>query len=126
MDMDYVCLHGRPYHMETHGGPFDSHYFPRIMHFNLARLCMIWSILFIVYFIRSILYGAYTRYYLAYSSLTTYKTAEVFEMRDRKILKKLQDTIHETQKVFDAKISRAQSGESIKKRLKSFSLESKL
>lgn len=38
----------------------------------------------------------------------------VFEMRDRKILKKLQDTIHETQKVFDAKISRAQSGESIK------------
>ena len=55
-----------------------------------------------------------------------YKTAEVFEMRDRKILKKLQDTIHETQKVFDAKISRAQSSESIKKRLKSFSLESKL
>lgn len=38
----------------------------------------------------------------------------VFEMRDRKILKKLQESIHETQKVSDVKISRAQSEESIK------------
>ena len=53
---------------------------------------------------------------------TMSKTAEVFEMRDRKILKKLQDTIHGTQKVVDAEISRTQSGESIKKRLKSFFL----
>lgn len=35
-------------------------------------------------------------------------------MRDRKILKKLQESIHETQKVSDVKISRAQSEESIK------------
>ena len=34
-------------------------------------------------------------------------------MRDRKVLEKLQETIQETRKVVDAKISRVQSGENI-------------
>ena len=74
-----------------------------------------------VHTIWPILYGPYSMSYVG-TYYTISQTGEVFEMRDRKILKKLQDTIHGTQKVVDAKISQAQSGESIKKRLKSFFL----